>query len=638
MQTQFQGVTLAFLATQTRCLLPLGFLAVCFVGPAQAQVVGERARKLNFPVVTRPSLQDELLPKDELLPTNDAVATADLLAPESAGGGAAGTAGTQTEPDAGNGATETDGEPEAVESADVPEVNPNKLTLADVVASVYRSFPTIQQARLQRGVADGEVLEAYGAFDLKLQGYTLNEPTGFYRNFRHGISVARQTWWGGYLSAGHRIGRGDFQPWYKERETNEGGEFKLGLGIPLLQGRAIDPARVAVFQAGVSQNEVQPLMQQEILLASLEAAIVYWEWVAAGARLLAQEELLELAKNRQTQFEIGAKAGRFAPIDVVFNRQLVAERESKRLETLRKFQSATFKLSFYLRDNAGQPMLPSDDWLPLHFPILGELPPGDFAADFATALSQRPELVLLNLDIQRLRIDRQLACNQILPTLDLIAEASQDTGIPASSSNDKGQFELVVGLMGEVPIQRSKARGKIQQLNGKQLQLDQKIRMQRNKIGIELQTARNALMVAQDLVNQAELALEAAFETLVKYRFAFLRGYADLLYLNILETKANETEIKLVDAQASWFIALAQMQAALGLDPLEQAMLVTELPTSTRKGPGDMPMDVPSVPDDFDEEWEIHSEAGRASAIDDGNGDAAADPDADDSDGDANDP
>ncbi len=114
------------------------------------------------------------------------------------------------------------------------------LTVADVVASIARSFPVIEQARLQAGVAGGEVLAANGFYDHKLQGYTLSDPTGVYRNYRQGIGLARQLWWGGYLSAGYRLGRGDFEPWYKERETDKSGEFKLGLVQPLLQGRAID--------------------------------------------------------------------------------------------------------------------------------------------------------------------------------------------------------------------------------------------------------------------------------------------------------------------------------------------------------------------------------------------------------------
>ena len=147
----------------------------------------------------------------------------------------------------------------------------------------------------------------------------------------------------------------------------------------------------------------------------------------------------------------------------------------------------------------------------------------------------------------------------------------------------------MVGVQGEVPVQRRKARGKLQSTSAKIAQLRQKLFLQQNKIAQELRTAYNALQLNAQIVEQAELSLRAAIDTLQRYRFAYDNGYADLIYLNLLETKANETEVKLIEAQGNWFLSLGQMQAALGLDPLEQALLVSELPLSERPGPGRLP-------------------------------------------------
>jgi outer membrane protein TolC len=158
--------------------------------------------------------------------------------------------------------------------------------------------------------------------------------------------------------------------------------------------------------------------------------------------------------------------------------------------------------------------------------------------------------------------------------LNLISEASQDTGLPTSRSNDKGEFELMVGVEGEVPIQRRKARGKIQATGAKIGQLDQELRLQQDRIGAELQTAYNALAISEQVVRQGEAALEAAIETLRRFRIGFDVGKVDLIYINFLESKLNETQIKLLEARRDWYIALADMQTALGLDPLDQAMLI----------------------------------------------------------------
>ncbi len=446
------------------------------------------------------------------------------------------------------------------------------LTLADVVASTIHSFPQLEQVRLQAGVATGEATSALGFYDHKLQGYSLGEPTGYYENYRSGIGVARQLWWGGYLSADYRNGRGDFAPWYKERETNKGGELKLSLVQPLLQGRAIDASRVAVLQANLRIQAVAPEIERQILLLSRESAEIYWQWVATGAYLRSQEALLKLAEKRGEQLKDLVAAGKNKAIDLIFNEQLIAERRLKTIESRQKFREYGVKLSFYLRDEVGQPLYPREEWVPPSFPSISSLPPGDFPTDLASALSRRPELRGLMLDVQQTTLDLRLAENQTAPQLDLISAASQDVGTPASSLNDKGQFELELGIEGELPIQRRKARGKIQSTRSKLAQLDQKIRLQQDKIGVELMTARNSLDQAALEITQAELALRSSREVVERYNFAFEQGQVDLIYINLLESKATEYEIKLVESREKWYVALAAMQAALGLDPLEQAL------------------------------------------------------------------
>lgn len=488
------------------------------------------------------------------------------------------------------------------------------LTLADVFASLYRSYPDIQRARQEPSIANGQILSAYGAYDTKFNAHSISEPTGFYQNYRNGLGVARQTWWGGYAAAGYRIGRGYYQPWYKERQTDDAGEFKVAYSQPLLQGRAIDPERVAVFQAALAQQAAGPIIQQTILNISRDAAAVYWDWVAMGIILEAQREMLDLAELRGEQYDVGVQAGKFAEIDLILNQQLIAERKAKVLETEQKYRATAFKLGLYLRDDGGQPMVPNDAWLPKQFPIIQPPPASDLHTDLAAALSRRPEPQLLRFEMRHVQLDRQLAHNELLPRFDFISEASQDMGEPATKSDDKGEFELVIGFTSEVPIQRRKARGKIQQTNGKIIQINEKLRLTQDKIANELQIAHNALQLSSQIVEQSEVSLHAALETLDRYRFAFDKGKIDLIYLNLLETKANETEIKLVEAQRNWFAALAQMQIALGLDPLDQAMIVSSLPESDMPGPGNLPHpDLPKA-EVMERDWQLHSgspEAGQ---------------------------
>jgi outer membrane protein TolC len=210
--------------------------------------------------------------------------------------------------------------------------------------------------------------------------------------------------------------------------------------------------------------------------------------------------------------------------------------------------------------------------LSAEFSAILELPLGTYEEDVANALSRRPELQLIDLEIQQNRWTSQLAHNQLLPNLDFTIQGSQDTGAPASSLRDKSQFELEAGVVGNVPIQRRKARGKIQDTNSKIAQLEQKRRYQQDKISIELQNAHTALLTTAQGIQQAREALMSSREALKGYRYEFELGQRELLSLNLIEPKVTEYEIKLIEQEQQWYAALARKQAALGLDPLEQAL------------------------------------------------------------------
>ena len=225
----------------------------------------------------------------------------------------------------------------------------------------------------------------------------------------------------------------------------KGASSKFSMVQPLLQGRAIDPARVELLQANLRLQAVAPEIERTILMIGREGSEIYWQWLAASSFLRSQEELLRLAEVRAEQLRVLLQEGAIKALDLTFNDSLVAERRVKVIETRQKFRELGVKLSFYLRDEVGQPLYPREEWAPKVFPPIQELPPGDFPADLAAAFSRRPELRGLSLEMQQVTLDLRLAQNQMAPQLDFISGASQDMGTPASSLNDKGQFELEVG-------------------------------------------------------------------------------------------------------------------------------------------------------------------------------------------------
>ena len=421
-------------------------------------------------------------------------------------------------------------------------------------------------AILERGVAEGKIVSSWGEFDTKLKGFGIAAPEGFYQTYRNGVALDKPLFGGGYVYGGYKIGDGKFQPWFKERETNEGGEFSTGLGIPLLQGRVIDTRRAELFKAELARDAVEPAIRFQLLELTRAATQAYWDWVAAGRMLGAQQELLNNAKARVEQIEAKVKAGDLPEIGRINNDQLIAARETKVIESERKLQKAAIKLSLFIRNSQGIPIIPDPSRLPKEFPAPNAYNGDRIDDDIGLALSVSPILQELDLLAEQFAVELRNAENMLLPQLDFQVLASKDVGAPASSTGDKTPFELEAGLYGEVPLQRRKARGKIVSLEAKLAQLSAKRQMLVNKITAAVQDSVSALDAALGRIDRSAKNLSLARETLRLGRIQFDAGDVDVIVLNIYEKAVTDAELLLISAQADFFSAYADYLAALGQD------------------------------------------------------------------------
>ena len=445
------------------------------------------------------------------------------------------------------------------------------LQLAQVVESVHQSYPLLQIAFLERGVADGNELAAWGEFDTGVKLFGIETPQGYYENYRQGVVVTQPTYQGGYVFGGYKIGRGDFQPWFKDRQTNDGGEFAMGAGVPLLKDRAIDKRRSQLFQAEISRQAVEPAIQTELLDFVRVASQIYWSWVASGQVVDARRELLRLARARVQQIDARVAAGDLGEIARINNEQLIAARETKLIESERKLQMVAIKLSLFYRTPQGIPVVPGSRQLPARFPRHELLPDQQVTRDIDQALATRPELVELELQFQKTNVELQQAENQLLPKLDALVIASKDVGASAERIDNKGPLELEAGLYGEVPLQRREAKGKIDATRAKLAQIRAKREFAANKITAEVQDAVSALRAAEARTDRAGVNLQLAEETLGMARAQFDEGDIDLVELNIYEQPVLDARITLIAAQVDFFIARADYYAALGIDPRPSA-------------------------------------------------------------------
>lgn len=473
------------------------------------------------------------------------------------------------------------------EAASVPlPIADGGLTLDHVQQSVLATYPLLIAELEGRRIAAGAQLEAWGSFDTKLSGAAINQPLGDYENYRYALGLKQPTMWGGEIYSGYRIGRGEFEPWYKERETDDGGEFKAGIAVPFAQNRAIDLRRAELRKTTFGVAGVEFGIQGQLIAFIQSAALTYWEWVAAGEVYRISEALLDLARARVAYLEEQVDAERLPPIALIDNQRLIVSREAKLIEAQQKLQVSAIKLSLFLRDPGGVPIVPSPSLLPERLPEPEPFASEQLESDIAVALSNRPEIrELLNLR-QQLEVDLSLARNLVLPAVDGTLGVSQDVGQDATSSakgpfgpNDKDELILEAGLLVEVPLQRRKARGKMLAAEAKLAQNAAKLGFMRNKVTADVQQTAASLAAAYAQYQRATEAVELNRQLEEAERIRLQEQRSDLLLLNLREQATADAALARVEAWLAWFQAAANRRAAMALDVINEPAAIPPSPS-----------------------------------------------------------
>lgn len=448
---------------------------------------------------------------------------------------------------------------------DPPPDHPAPLRLEAVMASVTTQYPPYLAALIERDIAAGRLQGAEGTFDLKAFARVFGNPAGYYQPVTLDVGLEQFLGiWGATIYGGYRLTEGELPDYYRRR-TEGGGNPRLGLKIPLLQDGSIDYRRAAVLKARLDQELADPAIQRQQLDFIRAGTVAYFKWLAAGRRLILAEELLRVARDRQEAIESQVERGLSPRITLTENRQLVVSRELKAVKARQDFAGAALALSLFHRDHRDDPVVPTRDQLPDTFPeitpVEGDLP----EASLQRALEQRPEIRQLELALEKLGVDLRLARNQLLPRLDAGLEANQ--GLGEERYPDRGEFELKLGVEFSMPLQRREARGQVAETSARIEQLTYRAAFARERILAEVRNARISLVAAYEQLERANLNARLALELQAVEQDRFRLGASDLLALQLREQAAFQARLDQADASEQYFVAQADLVAALGARP-----------------------------------------------------------------------
>ncbi len=425
------------------------------------------------------------------------------------------------------------------------------FTQKDYLSWVKDRHPMARQALLLLQQAENAELAARGGFDPKLysdiQQKSFDGKT-YFTISESGVKIP--TWYGLELKAAYLTAGGiNLNP---EATLPDAGQAVLGINLTLLRGLLIDERRAALQQAQLlaAMNDAERRLMLNNLL--LDAATVYWNWVAAYNEMRILEQALQIAQNRQTGTVESYVQGDKPAIDTLEGFIQIQTRQFELREARLAYQNATLLLSNFLWDDSGNPLALSEAWRP---PLAGELaatapaPPLD---DLYRQLVQRhPALRVYDAKLAQLDISRRLAAEQLKPQLDVSYNLLGNGARFGADNADGGALQnlLLQNYKWQVtfgfPLLLRKERGKLQEVKVKiadtGLGLQQKQLELRNK----LESYYNELLNTEQQI-ALYTAMTANYQRLLDAETRkFGLGESSIFLINTREQKLVEAQLKL---------------------------------------------------------------------------------------------
>jgi outer membrane protein TolC len=279
-----------------------------------------------------------------------------------------------------------------------------------------------------------------------------------------------------------------------------------------------------------------------------EAALRYWDWVAAGRQQAVATQLLGIAEVRDRDLADAIGLGSIAPVERVDNRRAILQRQGGVVSTRRNTERQAINVSLYYRAPDGTMLRPQDAQLPGAMPPPPErLTPEQVQADLRGALEQRPDVQAIALSRQQQEVALELARNELLPTFDVFAEVSRDVG---DGSRTLQGTELDAGATFTLPMQRRLGKGQARVALAALSRLDAEMRMARDRVRAEVEDAASALAAALDVqeVTRAEVAVARELEQAERDRFAL--GDSTQFLVNLRELATADAAFREISATA----------------------------------------------------------------------------------------
>jgi outer membrane protein TolC len=400
-------------------------------------------------------------------------------------------------------------------------------------------------------------------YDPTLKASFFNQFQGYYLNRRMDVSLLQRTsLWGTQFMVGYRNGNGAFPIYDGKWITQDKGEIRFGLEIPLLRNGWIDPFRGAVQKGewSIELSKVQEKAQKLDLLKQLGAR--YWEWYTNGNRLRVADELLKLSLDRQIKIKTRVESGDIAKIEQIEGDRIILQRKATRAQQERNFVKSQLDLDSFITSIKSQASLKLgiDEVPDYPYPDLTVLKTIKMPEAAGTEINH-PESLRQSILMRQTEVDRDVARNQFLPKLDLSLNLSKDMGTPM---NTLYPAQNEAGMTFEFPLPSRAAQARKSQANTAVIRQEAQLDLTRVRIRNQIEETKVTLNLAIERMILAADELQLAKNLVQMENRKFLNGDSNLITLNIREQNLTEAEIRKVEAYAEYRRSLNDFNVARG--------------------------------------------------------------------------
>jgi len=405
----------------------------------------------------------------------------------------------------------------------------------ELIHSVLKNFPLIQEAELKNEAAQGEFVSAEGAFDYKLSFKSRNRIEEKYDNNYFESSIERQTSLGGLaLIAGHRQGIGHFPAYDGKYFTSGGGEIFAGITQPLLRNFKTDESRtnLKIKQIEKKQSEIQLEIKK---MTSLHKALsLYYKWVLETKKLKINQEVLDLALTRHSMLEKKFKAGDIEKLKIIDNQRSIEKRQSEVVKNKIELQKIKTQLSVYLRDEEGNPLSLPEEPRPDMILLKEEMTKNQIDS------ANIPQIHFLQLEREKLKLKADFYDQSQLPGLNLEILGSREL----SQNTPYDPEVLQVGVKFDLPLENRKAEGKTVASEYKLKAIEKNKMYVESKFIQEFNFFTDAYLESRKRFEISSKEYEHTLKMANAEKSRWSQGASDLFIVNIREQDLADVEIR----------------------------------------------------------------------------------------------